>query len=52
MPEQSSFEQTSLPPDTAKQAEVEDTPQKTGLEEEQQAKKLVSFEHGRPNGGL
>jgi RNA polymerase sigma-70 factor (ECF subfamily) len=38
MPEQSSFEQTSLPPDTAKQEEVEDTPQKTGLEEEQQAK--------------
>src|ERR1700730_5139059 len=38
MPEQSSFEQTSLPPDAPKQAEVEDTPQKTGLEEEQQAK--------------
>src|SRR5450631_2338101 len=37
MPEQSRFEQTSIPPIIAEQKQVEDTPQEIGVEEEQQA---------------
>jgi RNA polymerase sigma-70 factor, ECF subfamily len=48
MPEQSRFEQTSIPPVEEEQRQVEDTPQETGVEEEQQAENSSSVISEKP----
>ena len=48
MPEQSRFDQTSIPPVDAEQRQVEDTPQETGVEGEQQAKSSPPESNEKP----